>query len=117
MASDTKISDLTAKTTPLDADGFPIHDAAGSATKKVIWSRIKAVLKTYFDTIYGTSVSGESMGGSGVNRTVANTPISGTVRIYDGSARLHGGGVDYTISGKNVTFSVAPDSPFADSRF
>ncbi len=44
---------LTAKTTPVDADGVLIRDsAAASVVKETTWANIKATLKTYFDTLY-----------------------------------------------------------------
>jgi hypothetical protein len=46
----------TAKSTPADNDAFGIVDSAASnGFKKVLWSAIKATLKTYFDTIYTTT--------------------------------------------------------------
>jgi hypothetical protein len=43
------------KTTPVDADELAIVDSAASdVLKKLLWSNIKATLKTYFDTLYGT---------------------------------------------------------------
>ncbi len=35
-----------------DADYVPMYDTSASATKKSLWSNIKSVLKTYFDTLY-----------------------------------------------------------------
>lgn len=47
---------LTEKTTPVDADTIPLTDsAATNVLKKVTWANIKSVLKTYFDTLYGSA--------------------------------------------------------------
>ena len=35
-----------------DGDYVPMYDTSASATKKSLWSNIKSVLKTYFDTLY-----------------------------------------------------------------
>lgn len=41
------------KNTPADDDGVLVTDsAAGNATKRVLWSRVKAALKGYFDPLY-----------------------------------------------------------------
>lgn len=55
--SDQKISQLTAYTTPLDADVLPVVDTANTTTKKTTWANIKATLKTYFDGFYATIIS------------------------------------------------------------
>lgn len=49
------VNSLTAKTTPVDADLVSFVDSADSnKSKKISWANIKATLKTYFDTIYGS---------------------------------------------------------------
>jgi hypothetical protein len=115
--ANSKITDLTALAAIADNDEMVIEDTSETETKKTLWSTIKSVLKTYFDGVYGTPVSDEVMGGSGVDRTLAHAPISGTLIVYDGAARLHGGGVDFTQVGTAVTFNIAPDNPFADYRY
>ena len=47
-------TDDTAETTIDDADYFPFYDSSATAKRKSLWSNIKAVLKTYFDTLYAT---------------------------------------------------------------
>lgn len=50
------LKDNAAKSTPADGDSLPLVDSAdGSKTKRLLWSRIKAVLKTYFDQLYAAA--------------------------------------------------------------
>ena len=47
----------TAETAIDDADYVPFYDSSASGKRKSLWSNIKSVLKTYFDTLYkGISV-------------------------------------------------------------
>lgn len=56
------LASLTAKTTPVNADGVPIMDSAASNVMKFLsFTNMKAFLKTYFDTLY-PSGSGTSSG-------------------------------------------------------
>lgn len=51
----------TAKDTPIDADSAVIVDSAASnGMKRVTWARVKAVLKTYFDSVYSVLALGET---------------------------------------------------------
>lgn len=49
----------TAETTIADDDYFPFYDTSASGKRKTLWSNIKSVLKTYFDTYYsgGSSIT------------------------------------------------------------
>lgn len=51
----SSIVGVDAKATPVNADTIPIIDSAdANSLKEVLWSQIKATLKTYFDTLYDT---------------------------------------------------------------
>lgn len=55
-------------------------------------------------TLNGTPVLNEVVSGSGTSWTLANTPVSGSVKLYGAGARLTpGAGNDYTISGATIT--------------
>lgn len=66
----------TGKTTPADADEFPIVDSAASnILKKLTGTNLKAYLKTYFDTLYPGG-SGTSTGTNTGDQTIT---LSGDV--------------------------------------
>lgn len=50
--TDKKITQLSAISTIVDADVFPVVENATITTKKTTWALIKSVLKTYFDALY-----------------------------------------------------------------
>lgn len=50
-------TDDTAETTIADTDYFPFYDTSATAKRKSLWSNIKSVLKTYFDTLYDLNKS------------------------------------------------------------
>ncbi len=47
----------TAETAIDDTDYVPFYDSSATAKRKSLWSNIKSVLKTYFDTIYQSALS------------------------------------------------------------
>jgi hypothetical protein len=62
--ADQKISELTAMTTPIDADLTPMVDVTAVETKKITWASLKAAYKSYFDGLYaatGLGVTGDLM--------------------------------------------------------
>lgn len=70
----SSIHGATEKTTPVDADAFPLIDSAASnALKKLTWANIKVALKAYFDTLYQAVGSYLTSGGA------LGTPSSGTL--------------------------------------
>ena len=56
------LTDDTAETTIDNADYFPFYDSSATNKRKTLWSNIKSVLKTYFDTLYATIVSSPTEG-------------------------------------------------------
>lgn len=105
----TTIAAATAKTTPVDADTFPITDSADSnSLKKFSWLNLKARLKAYFDTLYQplaarltdiaalTATNGNAIVGNGTSWTSA--PVGGKTLI----------GTYNTTSGAAVTVTSIP---------
>lgn len=93
------IVDATTKSSPIDGDGVVITDSADTGKlKRVLWSRLKASLKTYFDGVFlglgGGSVSGaitvDSFGNRIVMKGASTYPdltleysTAGNVGFYD----------------------------------
>lgn len=78
--------------------------ASGQALK---WDGMKFV--PYTPSGASTAVYAEDLTkeGSGTSFTLANTPVSGTVRLYRGGSRITVANGDYTISGAAITLTTA----------
>ena len=59
--SHTKISDLNTIVTIADDDLIPIVAASEVETKHSLWSLINSTLKTYFDSIYPTKTTTDTL--------------------------------------------------------
>ncbi len=63
--SEGLLKDATAKDTPIDADSVALVDSADSSkTKRVLWSRIKAVLGDVFAALSHTHAAGDITSGT-----------------------------------------------------
>lgn len=67
------LTDDTAFTAIADADYIPVYDTSDTAKKKSLWSNIKSVLKTYFDTLYSTVRSRGTPTSGGTALSLVNT--------------------------------------------
>lgn len=102
LGANQKISELTAYTTPLHNDLFPIVDVANGSTKSLKWGVATSTMKTLFDTIYSpvfsTSatffglISDETGSAGGVVRATSPTLTTPTI----GAPTLDVAGTDAT---------------------
>lgn len=105
--AEAALAGAAAKDTPVDNDGFiALDSAASNATKKVLWSKIKSTLKTYFDTLYNNYVlpaaTSAKLGGVKVGSGIdvdSNGVISYTLPTASSSAK---GGVKIGTDGSLV---------------
>ena len=101
----------TSKTTPVNADEFPIVDSAASnVLKKVTFTNLKAFLKTYFDTLY-PSGSGTSTGTNTGDQTSV-TGNAGTATALQNARTIDGQSFDGTA---NITV-IAPGTHAATGK-
>lgn len=69
----------TAKTTPVDADSFPIVDsAAANVLKKVTFADLKTWVKSYYDSVAST-MANKTLTAPTLTTPVLGTPASGTL--------------------------------------
>lgn len=110
--ADSKITALTENTTPILTDIIPmVDDPAGTpVTQKVTLNNIAALLLASTSSV--SIVRGEtptgSINGSNTSFTLAGTPLTGSLRLYQNGIRLNGGGNDYSITTATITMTTAP---------
>lgn len=116
--ADTKITELTAATTPIDADlTVLVQDVTTTpVTKKVTWTVIKAFLKTYFDSLY-SAVGAYAPGGTDVavadGGTGASTALAAmTALAFQSKARAHKQAANQTITTGTWTKIVLDNEDF-----
>lgn len=109
----------TAETAIADADYFPFYDSSASAKRKSLWSNIKSVLKTYFDSLYQkTLTAGTNISFSGTNSDVINAsmPVLGTINrsdIYDTTEKVVGKWTDgRPLYQKTISFGALPNATY-----
>lgn len=77
----------TAETSLVDGDYIPFYDTSATAKRKTLWSNIKSVLKTYFDTIYSTVKSRQTPASGGTTLSLVNT---GDMYSWNNKATVNG---------------------------
>lgn len=106
-----KVSDTFAITRGQESTSDVNHNTAGKAYGMILALTKKTIddIRTLVSPI---RVDGEVLGGAcddaNTDFTLAHTPISGTVRLYNGIRIREGAIYDYTLSGTNVTTTYAP---------
>ncbi|WP_128093132.1 hypothetical protein [Brucella pituitosa] len=94
------INNAATKDTPVDADAVVITDSADSGkSKRVLWSRVKAVLQAFFDNRYLQLTGGVLSNGLQIIRSSAG--FLGLLDLRNSGAgdvamRMAGGGRDFT---------------------
>ena len=109
--ADSKISALTDGTAPQDADEFPV--ARSTSNVKLLWSELKAAIKTYTDTLYpsgsGTSTGTNTGDQTSVSGNAGTATALQTGRNIDG--QLFDGTADITVIAPGTHAALSKTTP------
>lgn len=94
QTGDTAFTDLA------DADYIPVYDASATTKKKSLWSNIKAILKTYFDTLYSTVTTSKSASSGGTALSLVTT---GEKYTWNNKQNALTAGTNIGISGNTIS--------------
>ena len=90
----------SAGTAIADDDYFPFFDTSASGKKKSLWSNIKSVLKTYFDTLYSTVTTSKSASSGGTALSLVTT---GEKYTWNNKQNALTAGTNIGISGNTIS--------------
>lgn len=114
---------LTAETALADADTIPFYDASATGNRKTLWSNIKSVLKTYFDTLYAAiSHTHGSITNAGAIGSTADLPVFtgtsgtlGTKTAADARAALGAVSISDLSAKQDKTDSLTAETALVDA--
>lgn len=94
-------------------DGLDLGDPQKNVNAEDM-NQIKTAVNTNAGLLTSMFVENEvpsgSVNSSNVTFGLANTPVSGSLKLYRNGMRQKGGGVDYSISVATITMATAPET-------
>jgi hypothetical protein len=100
------LASVTSKSTPIDVDSISILDSVTGLLQRVTWANAKAVLKTYFDTLYVLVKTSITTLNTGTNTTEYITPD-----VMEGSKYLTQKGLKITATASGTNTYTATLTP------
>jgi len=107
-------TDDSADTDIADIDYFPYYDSSAENKKKALWSTVKSVLKSYFDTLYNTkpTIKNATLTAGSTSVSFSDVPTSGNYLITPFTSVV---GLDYdSVSQNDSTVTVTFASQSSD---
>jgi hypothetical protein len=107
---------------PLDGDYFGYRKTSGGTYRKILWSGIKSILKTYFDTIYENATGWQSITSTWTRTGNHTFTVSGDVtatyrkgakvRYKDGGAYEYGVILSSSYGAPNTTVTLITNTDY-----